>query len=43
MAKWGKTTVIVGSIIAIAGQFVPGYYLALVGGIVALVGVLGCN
>ena len=39
MAKWQKTAVIVGGILAVVGQFWGGmYYLPLIGGILALLG-----
>lgn len=38
---WGKWTVLVGGVLAIIAQWMPGYYLALIGGLLAVVGALG--
>ena len=41
MEAWHKWLVILGGVIAVVGEFLPGYYLALIGGAVAaIVGLL---
>lgn len=40
---WAKWAVIIGGVLAVIGEFVPGYYLALIGGVVALVGGIANN
>ena len=37
---WQKWLIIIGAIIAIIGQFAGGYYLPLIGGVLALIGAL---
>ena len=37
---WQKIVIVIGAILAGIGQFVPGYYLALIGAILVLIGAL---
>ncbi|MEK6898979.1 MAG: hypothetical protein AABW79_02695 [Nanoarchaeota archaeon] len=41
MAGWQMWATLVGGILAVAGQWVTGYWLPVIGGVLAIIGSLG--